>query len=105
MSPEDDEPTSGWGPANFGQGWTHNTGGDFTTDGLQFVAIVEPDQVDRITAAADTAGVADLVTIVGSPVCPAGQIMLIDIGAMEAEFRASMQRQYSTLFRWPVTPE
>lgn len=59
----------------------------------------EPHRVDELRAAVERQGWAHILTVVGSPACPAGQLLVADTGALEAVQRQAMQRMTSRPFR------
>lgn len=52
----------------------------------------EPHRVDEIRAYIDQHGAGDYLTVVASPVCPAGQILIFDDNAIAAAHEEFLQR-------------
>lgn len=57
----------------------------------QRTLICEPDRVHAVRAAVDQAGAADTFTVMSSPVCPPGRILVLDEQALEASWRQTVQ--------------
>jgi len=58
----------------------------------QRTLICEPDRVHAVRAAVDQLGAAAIFTVKDSPVCPPGEILVLDEQAFEASWRQTVQR-------------
>lgn len=60
--------------------------------------LCEPHREHQVRAAIDQAGVADVITVRASEVCPEGKLIVIDESAIEAGCREAAQR--GPMFPW-----
>lgn len=60
--------------------------------------LCEPHRLHEILAIVETRGY-DHITVLASQHCPAGQLLVIDEGAIEASGRAALQRSMRSLYR------
>lgn len=60
--------------------------------------LCEPHRLDDIQAAVDQRGSTDIITVRASPHCPAGRLLVLDDGALEAAWRQTVQRAARSLY-------
>ncbi|MFF7881019.1 hypothetical protein ACH40F_07925 [Streptomyces sp. NPDC020794] len=60
--------------------------------------LCEPHRPDEILAVTEARGY-DHITVLASQQCPAGKLLVIDEGAIEASGRAALQRSMRSLYR------
>jgi hypothetical protein len=51
----------------------------------------EPHRVEELRAVIEQAGLAGLITVIGSPFCPEGAVLVVDSAAIEASNRETQQ--------------
>ncbi|BBB01061.1 hypothetical protein RVR_8301 [Actinacidiphila reveromycinica] len=61
----------------------------------------EPHREHQIRAAVDQAGVADIITVRASPACPAGELLIVDEGALKAAGEVAKRELLQGLQRQP----
>ena len=61
--------------------------------------LCEPYRADEVRAAVEARGYGDVLTVLASPYCPEGKLLVIDEGAMEASGRQALQRVWRALYR------
>lgn len=66
--------------------------------------LCEPHRVDQIRAAVDQADATDILTVRASPACPDGKLIVIDEGAIDAQWNEWAQRMMKTPIRFHGDP-
>ncbi|MGW2938614.1 hypothetical protein ACWDA7_44185 [Streptomyces sp. NPDC001156] len=61
--------------------------------------LCEPHRLDEIRAAVEELGLDAIITLRASQYCPAGQLLVIDEGAVEASGRQALQRAVRSMYR------
>lgn len=61
--------------------------------------LCEPHRVDKIQAAVEQRGFADIITVRASQLCPESKLLVIDDSAMEAIWQQTIQRAGRSLYR------
>ncbi|WP_225811316.1 hypothetical protein [Streptomyces spinosus] len=61
--------------------------------------LCEQHRAEEIRAAVEERGYGHILTVLASPYCPEGKLLIIDEGAMEASGRQAIQRAGRSLYR------
>lgn len=63
----------------------------------QRIIYCEPGRVEEVRAIVEQKGLAGTITVTGNPYCPAGKLLIVDPGALEANTQQAAQRAATSL--------